>query len=339
MNVRENVSLIDYSTMRLGGRTNYLVEVTDIKQVLDAIDWAASRELPVLVVGSGSNLVFTDRQFPGLVIINKTRGIEFYDEANEVLVKSASGENWDNLVEATTKKELTGIEALSAIPGTVGAAPVQNIGAYGQELSDTLQELKAINIRSGKQKTFFAKDCRLSYRSSRFKRAEHGDWFIVSVTLKLKKGQMEPPYYRSLESYLSENKINDRSPTNIRKAVTSIRHTKLPDPSKVSNTGSFFKNPVISPVDFEKIKFKNPGIPNFSNSDGNVKIPAGWLIESIGYKGYRHVNGMGTYDNHALVLVNYQAKRYADLAEIVEEIQSNIMDKFNIMLEVEPEIV
>jgi UDP-N-acetylmuramate dehydrogenase len=335
MNLKQNVSLADYSTMGLGGAAAYLLEVRDRMVVAEAYAWARSRSLPVLMIGGGSNIIWRDEGFPGLVLVNEIAGFKIEGD----MVVSGSGENWDNVVDRTVRSGLTGIEALSLIPGTAGATPVQNVGAYGQEISETLVSVEAFDTRIEKFVTIEAADCAFGYRTSRFKTTDHGRFFITSMAIRLKKGNPEPPFYAAVQKYFDEHDIKDISPAKLRGAVIDIRTKKLPDPTKVHNTGSFFANPVISRSRFETLQVKYPDIPGWPAGD-NIKVPAAWLLDQARLKGFHDKStGMATWPTQPLVLVNEQAGSTADLLLFKQMIIDTIRSKFGITLEQEPELL
>src|SRR5665213_1194358 len=246
MNILQNVSLAGYSTMGLGGTAAYLVDVTTRGEVVESLAWAKEHQLPTVMIGEGSNIIWSDAGYPGLVMIDKIRGYEVYqeDETN-VYLTLGSGEPWDSVVERSVAAGLTGIEALSLIPGTAGATPVQNVGAYGQEISQTLTTLEVFDSQDGTFKTLAGSDCGFGYRTSRFKAADHGRFYISSLVLHLTKGNPLPPFYGSVQAYFEEHGVKDYTPAALREAVIAIRTSKLPDPAVVHNTGSFFANPIV----------------------------------------------------------------------------------------------
>lgn len=340
MDIVENVSLKNYSTMRLGGDTKHLIEIKNEAELKQATNWALNKNLPIIIIGEGSNIVWRDEGFEGLIIVNRIGGIEkINEEDNSVTVKAGAGEIWDKLVEWSVKRDLSGIEFLSRIPGTAGAAPVQNIGAYGAELSNVLTELEAFDSQSGNFVKLRNTDCAFSYRNSRFKSSDKRRFFITSITLKLNKTKSEPPFYESLQKYLDEHSIKEFTPKNIRQAVTEIRKIKLPDPSVVANNGSFFTNPIIDEQDFKKLRQKYPTIKGWPR-DGRVKIAAGWLVEQAGFKDFHDKEtGMGTWWGSALVMINENAKSTADLLAFKQKIIAKVHDMFGIVLEQEPELL
>ncbi|MDO8591771.1 MAG: UDP-N-acetylmuramate dehydrogenase [bacterium] len=340
MNIVENVSLRGYSAMGLGGKARFFSEAHSEDDLKKLIDWAKEQNLPVIVVGEGSNIVWRDEGFEGLLIANHITGREVLDDGTgNTTIRIGAGENWDEIVDWTVKKGLSGIEFLSAIPGRVGAAPVQNIGAYGTEIAQTLVELAAFDTHSEDFVTIKNKACGFAYRTSRFKTDDKGRFIITSITLKLSKTSPSPPFYESLEKYLTEHKIKDHTPRTIREAVMAIRAIKLPSPAKVANNGSFFTNPVIGKKEFEKLQKEYPDIKGWPHSD-KVKVSAGWLLEEAGFKGvHDKQTGMATWPAQALVLINEHAKTTADLLSFKQKIQSKVHAMFGIVLEQEPELL
>jgi UDP-N-acetylmuramate dehydrogenase len=340
MHVRQNVSLSDYSTMRLGGIAAYMADVHQKDEIPETIAWAEERGLPAMMIGGGSNIVWRDEGFPGLVLVNKIQGFEMREESDDVLVTIAAGENWDQAVEQTAHEGLTGIEALSLIPGTAGATPIQNVGAYGQEIAQTLVSVEAYDRHTKHTVTIPNAECEFGYRTSRFKTRDRGRFFITSITLRLKRGNPSPPFYAALENYLAENGITSYTPQVIRDAVIAIRTSKLPDPAKVANNGSFFANPIISQEHFDELQAVYSDIPNWPTKDGRIKIPAAWLLEQAGFKDYHDPEtGMGTWPQQPLVLVNEHAESTAQLLKFRQKILDVVQQKFNITLEQEPELL
>ena len=336
MQIKTDVSLKDYSTMRIGGIASNLTAVESVQELADAVSWAQERSLPVLVLGGGSNVIFSDG-YQGLVVINRIIGFDVLaDDAQSATIKIGAGENWDKAVARTVDMGLHGIEALSAIPGTAGATPVQNVGAYGAQISDTFVSLEAYDMQDHKIVTLSKDDCHFSYRHSIFKSPEHRRYIITSLTLRLTKEAPKPPFYASLQAYLDEHKVTDYSVASIRKAVVAIRAVKLPDPARIANTGSFFKNPIIPAAQCNELLQRFPDMPHWDMPGNKAKVAAGWLIEQAGLKGYA-AHGMKTYEHHALVLVNDHATSYADLAAFRDDIINKIHEKFGIRLEQEPE--
>lgn len=324
--------------MRLGGAAHAFVKVTTKDELVEAIDWAETHQLPILVLGGGSNVIFSDG-YEGLVILNQLKGFEvLHADAASATLHIAAGENWDETVARTTEMGLTGIEALSAIPGTAGATPVQNVGAYGQEIATTLVELEAYDLQTHTFVTIPKANCGFSYRNSKFKATKNRRYIITSITLTLQKANPEPPFYESLQRYLEEHHITTFTPQSIREAVIAVRARRLPDPSIVANTGSFFKNPIISREEFTPIYAEHPDIAHWDMPDEKVKLAAGWLIEHAGLKGYTN-HGMRFFEGNALVFVNESATSYDDLAAFRQEVINKVQQVFGITLEQEPELL
>ena len=297
---------------------------------------ARKENLPIFVLGGGSNVITHDEVFEGIVLLNKIKGFEVISETDETTdVKIGAGEVWDEVVEKAIELGLQGIEAMSGIPGTAGAAPVQNVGAYGQEIADTLISLEAYDSKTDTIVTISADECDFSYRNSIFRDKEKGRYCILNITLRLNKAEPKPPYYASLQRYIDENDIREVNLSVIRVAVLNIRSEKLPDPAELPSAGSFFKNALVEKWKLEELQKEYSDIPNYEMSDGRYKIPTGWLIDKAGLRGYRS-HGMRVYEKNALVLVNDSATGYDDLAAIREEIVQIVFDKFGIKIEQEP---
>jgi len=340
MQTQQNVSLAGYSTMRLGGIAAYLVEVHKRQDVVEAVQWAVDHQVPPIMVGNGSNIVWRDEGFDGLLLVNKILGYQDFaeDEVNHYLTIGA-GETWDNVVERSVSEGLSGIEALSLIPGTAGATPIQNVGAYGQEIAQTLVSVEAYDLHTRQFLNLPNEQCDFGYRTSRFKTTDRDRYFITGLTLHLMKGNPKPPYYAALQTYLDENNILERTPSIIRSAVTAIRKSKLPDPMTIANNGSFFANPVVDDNKLVQLRADYPNIPYWS-ADKGAKISAAWLIEQTGFKDFHDKEtGMATWPNQPLVLVNEHAKCTADLLKFKQKIIDAVHTKFDITLEQEPELL
>lgn len=341
MNVSANVSLRNYSTMRLGGNAAFMTEVTSRIELEEAIAWAEAQQLPVIMIGGGSNIIWRDEGFPGLVIVNKImRFEETIEDDDNYYVTVGAGENWDEVVARTVAKGVSGIEALSLIPGTAGATPVQNVGAYGQEIANVLLSVEAYDTQT---KTFMnipAMDCAFGYRTSRFKTTDRGRFFITAITLHLSRKKPQPPFYQALERYFVDNTITEYSPQIIRDAVIAIRSSKLPDPAVVANNGSFFANPIIDEGTFTQLQADYPNVPHWPTADGRIKVPAAWLLEQAGFKDFHDPQtGMGTWPKQPLVLVNETTQTTAQLIAFRQNILDTIKQKFDITLEQEPELL
>ena len=336
MDVMTNISLKQYTTMKLGGETRFMVTADSPGDVVSLYRNAKNENLSIFVLGSGSNVITHDEVFEGIVLLNKIKGFEVISETDETTnVKIGAGEVWDEVVEKAIGLGLQGVEAMSGIPGTAGAAPVQNVGAYGQEIADTLISLEAYDSKTDTIVTISANECDFSYRNSIFRDKEKGRYCILSITLRLNKTEPKPPYYASLQKYIDENDIREVNLSVIRVAVLNIRSEKLPDPAELPSAGSFFKNALVEKWKLEELQKEYSDIPNYAMSDGRYKIPTGWLIDKAGLRGYRS-HGMRVYEKNALVLVNDSATGYDDLAAIREEIVQIVFDKFGIKIEQEP---
>jgi UDP-N-acetylmuramate dehydrogenase len=341
MDIQENVSLSAHSTMRLGGNARYLAEANSEKDIEELVAWARLKNVPFMAIGQGSNIVWKDEGYGGLIIVNRLMGrvVLSEDEAG-VSVKINAGENWDEAVAKTVENNWSGLEFLSLIPGTVGAAPVQNIGAYGAEIADTLLEVEVFDTQTHEFGSVKKEDCGFAYRTSHFKTDEKGRFIITAIVLRLKKSNPSPPFYDALAKYFGEHNVTEYTPTTVREAVIAIRSSKLPDPALVANNGSFFTNPIIDQAKFDGLKQKYPDIKGWPAKDGRVKVAAGWLVEQAGFKGvHDDQTGMATWDKQALVLVNEHAKNTADLLAFRQKIIDKVNGMFGLILEQEPELL
>ncbi len=336
MEVLENQPLSQYVSMRLGGPARFVVHASTERNLLDAAKLAKEHNVPILALGDGTNVIFDDNGFNGVVVINGFMGIAISETG---LVTAGSGENWDNLVNRTVAAGLAGIEALSLVPGTVGGAPVNNIGAYGQEIRDTLVSVRAFDTQTHEFVTIPNNECAFEYRTSRFKASDHGRFIITEITLQLHTAgdDYAAPTYQALVAQLEREQITRPTIQDVRNAVIAIRTQKLPDPKVVANSGSFFKNAIVDAETVEKIKALYPDVPVYAYED-KFKIPAGWLIEAAGLKNSRE-HGMWVYDKQALVLVNESATSFTDLQAMANHISETVYEKFGIELITEPELL
>jgi len=338
----QNVPLKDYSTMRLGGTARYAVEVTTREELKEAIDFATSQGLPWIVIGTGSNVIWRDEGFDGLLVINRIMGYEVNERDEEnVYITVGGGESWDSVVERSVATGLSGIESLSLIPGTAGATPVQNVGAYGQEIGDVLLSAEVYDTQTGKFVFLSKYDCKFGYRDSIFKHEGRGRYAIAAITLHLLKSKPEPPFYQAVERYFAENNITDFSPENIRNAVITIRSGKLPDVAKVANNGSFFANPIVDEGKLVQLQADFPDIAFWKLEGGlAAKLSAAWMIEKAGFKdAHDTVTGMATWPTQPLVLVNESAKTTEDLLKFKQMIIDKVQTMFGITLIQEPELL
>lgn len=337
MEVRSNISLRPFNTFGIEVTALKFIEIDDVNNLLDAIHLGFFTQKH-LIIGGGSNILLGG-DYDGIVIKNNLKGKQVVIEDDEfVWVKAAGGEIWHELVMFCVNLNLGGIENLSLIPGTVGAAPIQNIGAYGVELTDVFETLEAIDIVTGELKIFSKAECAFGYRTSVFKTNLKGKYFITAVTFKLSKHPVIKMQYGAIKDVLAAQQIVAPTIKDISNAVIAIRSSKLPDPKILGNAGSFFKNPEISNVQFSDLKLLYPEMPGFPTQNNLTKVPAGWLIEQCGWKGKR-VGNTGAHKDQALVLVNYGNATGQEIIALAETIQQSVMDKFGIVIVPEVNLV
>ncbi|HEX8546193.1 MAG TPA: UDP-N-acetylmuramate dehydrogenase [Cytophagaceae bacterium] len=333
-----NVSLRPYNTFGIDATARLFSvfgSVDELKQILQSQE---VKQNPLLVLGGGSNMLLT-RDFDGVVLKNEIKGIEIVGETSDsIIVKSGAGEVWHDLVLFTIERDLGGIENLSLIPGTVGASPMQNIGAYGVEIKDTFVSLEALNIQTGELETFDKDACHFGYRESVFKKSLKGKYIITSVDFRLNKQPKFNTSYGAIQTTLEEMGVKQPTVKSISEAVCKIRRSKLPDPAQIGNAGSFFKNPEIPEAQYLKLKDQYPEIPSFNTVPGYVKVPAGWLNEQCGWKG-KVVGNTGVHKNQALVLVNHGGANGSEVKALSQEIVKSVKEKFGIELETEVNII
>ncbi|MGA1742162.1 MAG: UDP-N-acetylmuramate dehydrogenase [Pseudohongiellaceae bacterium] len=337
MLVQENINLKKFNTFHVSAYARYFADIKNTDDLLEALNFARQHELPFMIIGQGSNLLFKE-DYAGLIIELNIKGIGLVGEDEDhYLVKACCGEIWHDFVQYCLQARYYGLENLSLIPGTVGAAPVQNIGAYGVELSGFLHELDALEIASGEVQTFSKEDCRLSYRQSIFKTELKNRYVITSVTFKLLKQAQINLTYPALQEALKDQAKDQITPQLISDAVCRIRRSKLPDPGQLGNAGSFFWNPVVSDEEYQRLKTSHADIVAYPYQ-GQHKLAAAWLIDQAGWKGYRE-GDVGVHKEHALVLVNYGAASGAELYELSTRIQASVKDMFGIELQPEVRII
>lgn len=336
----ENVPLSAYSTMRLGGPARYLIEIHSALEIQPAVTWAEEQNLPVIMIGGGSNIIWSDTGYEGLVLVNKISGYDMQDQGSQIFITVGSGEPWDSVVVRTVNEGLSGIEQLSLIPGTTGATPIQNVGAYGREIADVLVCVAAYDRTERRMVVLPKTDCGFAYRTSRFKTDDKGRFLISSVTLALSRTPPFPPFYATVENYLRDHSIKRPTSAQIREAVVSIRNSKLPDPAVVANCGSFFHNPIIPIDQLEELRDQYPSITYWPVDGDKAKISAAWLLEKLGLKGYHEPStGMAIWDKQALVFVNENAPNTAALLAFRDAITAAVQKKFGIALQQEPELI
>jgi UDP-N-acetylmuramate dehydrogenase len=339
MQIQKNISLQDYNTFGLASRAKYFATISSsegLKTIIKDFD----KEIPKLILGGGSNILFS-QDFEGLILKNEILGIHTIKEnQNHVYLRVGAGENWHEFTQYCVDNHWGGVENLSLIFGTVGAAPIQNIGAYGVELKDVFQSLEAINLETGEEQTFTHSECQFGYRNSVFKNEFKGKYFITHVVLKLDKKPKFNLSYGAISKVLEQKNIakSDLTVRQLSDVIIEIRQSKLPDPKNIGNSGSFFKNPVISQTKFENLQKSFPKIVSYPAGNQLVKLAAGWLIESCGWKG-KVVGNTGTYKNQALVLVNHGEAKGSEIKQLALDIQASVKKKFDVLIEMEVNVV
>lgn len=334
LTIQSNVSLKPYNTFGIDVTARYLVEVDSDQDIQTLLQLPDVQTLPKLILGGGSNLLLT-QDFNGLVVKINLKGIETVKEdQNHVWLRAGAGESWHDFVMYSVEKGLGGIENLSLIPGTVGAAPMQNIGAYGVEIKDTFDRLEAVDIATGVKRIFSNTDCHFGYRNSVFKNEAKGQYIITSVQFKLDKTPTLHLSYGDIQKTLEQMGVKEPTIKAVSDAVIKIRRSKLPDPAEIGNAGSFFKNPEITTTQFNSLKTQYPEIPGYVIDNETVKVPAGWLIEQCGWKGKRFGN-IGVHARQALVLVNYGGGKGLDIKQLSEKVQASVAEQFGIVLHTE----
>ncbi len=337
--IKENISLQRLNTFGLDVKASHYTEVSSEDMLQELIHHPVYRDHRHLILGGGSNILFT-KDFEGLVIRSAIKGITLQAENDDfAFIKANSGENWHHLVMHCIHHNWGGIENLSLIPGTVGAAPIQNIGAYGIELKEVIENVNGVDLYEGAVRSFTNTDCRFNYRESIFKHDLKENIFISSITLRLtKKNHQLNTQYGALQDVLKQFSITHPSIREVSDAIIAIRQSKLPDPLVIGNAGSFFKNPSVTMEVFESIRKDHPSIPSYPSDNQKVKIPAGWLIEQCGWKGKKFGN-IGVHDRQALVLVNYGNGKGEEIFQLAMKIQRSVHEKFGITLMTEVNII
>jgi len=338
MNIQTNYQLQDLNSFKVNVAAKYFVEVLSITELKEVLADKKLLNNKWLILGGGSNILFT-KNFDGFVIKNSISGITVINENDkEVFIEAGAGVDWDKLVEYCVNNNYGGIENLSLIPGNVGAAPVQNIGAYGQELNQPFHSLTGLYMNTGDEQTFSKSECEFGYRDSIFKNKLKNEFAITSVQLKLKKNPDVNLSYLQVKDELFSHNISAPTISDVRNAVIAIRNSKLPDPKKIGNAGSFFKNPVIELEKFKAIKNNYPEIKSFSEGKDKVKISAAWLIEKCGWK-EKIIGDAGVHQKQPLVIVNYGKAKGEDILKLSEKIKKSVSDKFDIILDNEVNII
>ncbi len=340
MKISQSESLSKHTSFRTGGRARFFVEIESGDELADVVSQARLEGLPYLILGEGSNVLINDADFDGYVIRPLVRGIEFTDDndSNGILVVAGAGEHWDDLVAETVAKNLSGLENLSWIPGSVGAAPVQNIGAYGSELKDVLEWVEVFDPKESGLKILNREVCRFDYRDSLFKSSDGRGLIITRLAVRLKENGNQNILYKDLARYF-DGKSQTPSVAEVRAAVIKIRQDKLPDIKKYGTAGSFFKNPIISETKYAELIKKYPSMPSFSAGDGFRKIPLAWILDKVcGLNGFREGN-VGLYETQPLALVNFGEATTTEIKNFAEKISGIVKEKTDLNIEWEVNLI
>ena len=344
--VKNQYSLSESNTMGFNITAKCFYEINSLKDIEYLIENDIFNSDKTLILGGGSNILFRNEYFDGAVIHSNLKGITISPDdeepqqisnsatQNTIIVRCMSGEIWKDFVDFTIENNLYGLENLVDIPGSVGASPVQNIGAYGVEVKDCIDSVYTIDLTNGDRVIFNNEDCNFSYRNSIFKKEENKKYFIVAIDFKLKRNGELNLEYGNIKDYLSKKNIDSPTLSDVANAIKTIRAEKLPEVGVVGSVGSFFQNPIVDIESFECIKERFPDIPSYPNENG-VKIPAGWLIDKSGWKGHKE-NHVGVWDKQALVLVHYGGGKPEEILELMRKIQDSVKEKFGI--EIKPEV-
>ena len=336
--VQSNVDLQPYNTLQVSAQAHRFANIQSVDELQDILRDLQPKDQPVLVLGGGSNILFAD-DFDGTVLHVEIEGKEVVKETDKHLwLEIGAGENWHETVRYCVERGWGGIENLSLIPGTVGAAPIQNIGAYGVELEEVFERLEAVQLETGDSCTFEKGDCQFGYRDSIFKNELKGQYVVTKVVLRLSKNPTINSSYGAIQSELETRGITEPGISDISDIVIDIRNGKLPNPQTLGNAGSFFKNPVVANELYQRIKESHPGAPGYSMGAAETKVPAGWLIEEAGWKG-KTVGNAGTYKQQALVIVNHGGATGAEILALADKIQAAVLEKFGIELVPEVNII
>lgn len=343
MKIEAQVELAPLTTLRVGGRALYFARVEHETELTEALAWAKQRALEVRVLGGGSNIVVADSGFPGLVIDLALRGLRLHNLGNDIEIRAGAGEPWDEFVASMVSRNYQGLECLSGIPGRVGATPIQNVGAYGQEVSETITQVAVIDTLKSTQRTFSAEECQFAYRNSWFKSREPGRYIVTEVTFRLRPKAPPALRYAELERTCLQQGNATPSLAQVRETVLALRRAKsmLIDPSDGNSRscGSFFVNPVLGAAQFDAFAARAAGeeqVPQYPQPDGSVKLSAGWLIEHAGFPRGTRDGTVGLSTKHALALVAHPGARALDVTRFAERVRHAVLDRFGVQLEPEP---
>lgn len=340
VSILEHIPLAQFSTFRMGGTVSHFAHITSKEDLVEATQYAKNHNLNIFILGGGSNTLFCiDKELQALVLRIEISGFKIVEQENSrVVIYAGAGEDWDGIVAKTVELGYSGMEALSAIPGSVGGTPVQNVGAYGQETSNILISVEVYDLTDAVFKILTKTDCAFNYRDSIFKHAGHGRYIIVGVTYELSTLPPKVPNYPGVQAHFVEKNILQPTLLDIRNAVIAIRASKLPDPKLIASVGSFFKNPIISKQEADRVKETFPSIVVFLIDEHTSKVGAGSLIDTLGLKG-KEFGNLQLYPHNALVIVNKGGATYQELQKLVSDIQKQVHDTFGINIEPEPVMV
>ena len=336
MNIINSKSLLGYNTFKIDSIAESFVTIKNKADIFAILEDAKINKKKKFILGGGSNILLTG-DVAGLVVHNQIKGIKIISENEKFIeIEVGAGEIWDHFVAWSTSKNLYGVENLSLIPGSVGAAPIQNIGAYGAEITDVFLKLEAVDLKTKEIKIFNKDECKFGYRDSIFKKRLKNKLIITKVWFQLKKHKITNTNYKSLRSEIERLKLNNPNSQKIRDIIIDIRNSKLPNHTKIGNAGSFFKNPIVEESQLQKLQETHPDIPFFKNKE--IKIPAAWLIENSSWKGYKN-STCGVYEKHALVIINHNKATGQEILILANKIKQSVYQKFNINLEEEVLII
>ncbi|MES2437238.1 MAG: UDP-N-acetylmuramate dehydrogenase [Patescibacteria group bacterium] len=340
MTIQENILLKEHTTFHIGGAATYFVEVSTIDELQKAVSFAKEKKLKIFILGGGSNVLVSDSGFEGLVIKIVIKGRELKELGEgKVEVVAGAGEEWDAFVGFVVDQNLFGLENLSYIPGSVGATPVQNIGAYGSEVKDTISWVEVFNSESNELEKFTNEQCKFAYRDSYFKKSEGKKYIIIRVAFLLSRNGKLSTDYKDVKDYIATNNIFDLTLQKVREIITAIRIKKLPDVKLIGTAGSFFKNPIVPIQHYKDLLELYPTMPHYVLDTETVKVPAAWILDNLcGFKGYRD-GEVGVYQNQALVLVNFGGGNADQVAELAEKMIACVKEKTKIVLEKEVQYI
>jgi UDP-N-acetylmuramate dehydrogenase len=338
MEILENFPLVNLNTFHIHVDGRYFTRVASVDEIHSALDFVSERNLPLLILGGGSNILFSEA-FPGLVVKVDIKGIEQVEQDRDsVVLRVGAGESWDDLVAYTVEKGFGGLENLSLIPGSVGASPIQNIGAYGVEMKDSFEKLDYFDLENRSIRTMRLPECRFGYRNSIFKQELKNRGVVLTVYFRLTRNPIFKTGYGIIREVLEQKGVKELSLKSMREAVIGIRQSKLPDPADLGNAGSFFKNPTVDEKVHERLRSKFPDLVSFAQENNTYKLAAGWLIDQCGWKGFRNGDA-GVHQKQALVLVNYGNATGKELFSLSEKIRESVFETFEVLLEREVNVL